>query len=91
MRLVFNCVECGYQYKAAWYEPNWLARRVWLSDHESFHAGAIRDDYASQWKDVGRRLERERIIKLLEEQEVEGWFDRGLKQHFIALIKGENK
>ena len=40
---------------------------------------------------AGRSDERERIIKLLDEQEVEGWFDRGLKQHLIALIKGENR
>ena len=102
MRLVFNCVECGYQYKAAWYEPNWLAKRVWLPDHESFHAGAIRDDYASQWRDVGRQLERERIIKLLEELkgDQDGCCDE-CKPHLensrnyltavIALIKGENK
>ena len=41
--------------------------------------------------DAGIAIERERIIKLLEEQEVEGWFDRGLKELFIELIKGENK
>ena len=40
---------------------------------------------------AGRSDERERIIKLLDAQEVEGWFDRGLKQHFIALIKGERQ
>lgn len=57
----------------------------------------------SEWEQIGERLRdrvaysqgikdtEERIIKLIEAQEVEGWFDRGLKQHFIALIKGENK
>lgn len=58
----------------------------------------INNKYGSAvWGAVGEGIEaveaevEQRIIKLLEAQEVEGWFDRGLKQHFIALIKGEQK
>ena len=41
------------------------------------------------WIDFGKREERERIIKLLEELDDEEWM--GINQNFIALIKGENK
>ena len=43
----------------------------------------------NQGVERGKYIERTRIIKLLDEQEVEGWFDRGLKQHLIELIKGK--
>ena len=60
------------------YVPSYIATYAefdrWLEQHDA---------------EVAKATE-ERIIKLIETQEVEGWFDRGLKQHFIALIKAEN-
>ena len=41
------------------------------------------------WIDLGIKVERERIIKLLEDLDDEEWM--GMNQNFIALIKGENK
>ena len=38
---------------------------------------------------TGVIVERERIIKLLDELDDEEWM--GINQNFIALIKGENK
>ncbi len=43
----------------------------------------------ARYREEGRQLEQERIIKLLEELDDEEWM--GINQNFIALIKGENQ
>jgi hypothetical protein len=72
MKYRFQCAECGYAYKSLWYEPNWIAKRFYTADHNSFHYTSWANDYPSQWKRHGAELERERIIKLLE-HEIEGF------------------
>lgn len=67
MKYRFQCAECGYAYKSFWYEPNWIAKRFYLADHKSFHYNSWLNDYPSQWKHHGAEMERERIIKLIQE------------------------
>lgn len=66
MKYRFQCAECGYAYKSFWYEPNWIAKRFYLTDHKSFHYNSWLNDYPSQWKRHGAEMERERILNLLE-------------------------
>jgi predicted amidophosphoribosyltransferase len=67
MKYRFQCAECGYAYKSFWYEPNWIAKRFYLADHESFHYDSWLNDYPSQWKRHGAEVERERTAKWMEQ------------------------
>jgi len=79
--LIKECNECGLGYYKPWYEPMWLGRRNWTEAHEAYHGYSQRD--------YGRDLERERIIKLLQEAECQGEDDWcGTIEQAIALIKG---
>ena len=93
-KLIQECDECGLSYFKPWYEPTWLARRNWAEAYEAFHDNSQRA--------YGKELERERIIKILEELkgDQEGCCDeckphlensRNYLTNLIALIKGENE
>lgn len=56
--LIKECSDCGLGYFKPWYEPMWLGRKNWIEAHEGYHNNSQRD--------YGKRLERERIIELLE-------------------------
>jgi len=94
MKYRFQCAECGYAYKSLWYEPNWIAKRFYTADHNSFHYTSWANDYPSQWKRHGAELERERIIKLLEHITQVGTEclmcgNDCSAERLIVLIKGE--
>jgi hypothetical protein len=101
MRTVFECYNCGYRYSAAWYEPNWLAKKQYLKDHGEFCGSVKANAMQQSWWDGGVQAERERIIKLLElyankkcDEEcayICECFGKHEALTFIALIKGENK
>jgi hypothetical protein len=93
MKYRFQCAECGYAYKSLWYEPNWVAKRFYTADHNSFHYTSWANDYPSQWKRHGAELEQERIIELISNYNLSACCfqpDCCLKtDDLIALIKGE--
>lgn len=73
--LIKECDGCGLGYFKPWYEPMWLAHKNWTEAHESYHGNSQRD--------YGKKLEQERIIKLLEDA------DSACSSWAVALIKGE--
>lgn len=88
-RTVFECEECGWRYKATFYEPTWLAMKYVKKEHPAFHKMSATEDYPSQWKQIGISAEQDRIIKLLND------YSNGETlisvDVAITLIKGENK
>ena len=93
---VYLCTECALGYYKPLWEPMFVAKIMWKRTHEIEHTQEritnVSMDYQKGVEDGGEQ-ERERIIKLLENQmnfthELCG--DAALFK-VIALIKGENK
>jgi len=100
MRTVFECYDCGYKYSAAWYEPTWLAKKQYVTDHGEFCGSVKANEIQQSWINHGAEVERERIIKLLEDERLlcTPTMPCELAYRYscdcpslIALIKGENK
>ena len=81
VRLVFSCSDCGYRWFSPWYEPTWFGRRIAIADHEKAHDRLVKE--WDDWADYYGGLERQRIIKLIEDNETLGY------GYLVALINGE--
>lgn len=87
LKTVIVCDECQMPYYKTPWEPMWLVKLAAKDTHSEWHDMALNPEttpLAIDW----RRWERERIIKLLEE---DGYMLESDKNHAIALIKGEQK
>ena len=65
MRKVFECFKCGFAWHSPWWEPTFVGRRMAVKEHEVMHDVSLAN--ALSWKSGGAEAERERIIKLLEQ------------------------
>lgn len=85
-KIAFSCSECNYTIHKTWIEPMWMIRDFIEKDHAWYHEAATNPEshpLTTGW----REFERNRIIKLLEDNWVEpmDWLS------VEALIKGEQK
>jgi hypothetical protein len=87
MKTVFECTDCGYGYHSPWYEPLWLAKRVFVPDHAEVHEMYFTAPESLPLIASWQRLERERIVKLLEDNHLTAASEL-IEQN---ALEGENK
>ena len=97
LKTIIICDECQMPYYKALWEPEWLAKLAAKELHLEWHEMVMNPEttpLAIEW----RKWERERIIKLLEEQLAAHTLPNGtvyiefqVISDLIALIKGEQK
>lgn len=93
------CTECALGYYKAIWEPMWLAKIMWKRAHAQTHTREAIENVSQDYRN-GQEDERERIIKLIEDNTMtmtsplDSTIMRSLRMspsELIALIKGENK
>lgn len=85
MRLIEECLECGYRYTAPPWEPTLLGKIAYWQGHEKYHEAKAPEfnELAIAW----REWEQDRIIALIESSAIGSYADA---QEIIALIKADN-